>query len=710
MGVYKEGIKLKKKVAKACKKIRKSISKYLSTNRLVLTFLIFTTIETVLLRHFTINNTYAFEPFICDLALLILIASFGYFVKPQKQFNYYFVWLIIVTVMCVVNSVYYIFYTSFASFSLLAELGLVGEVGDSLVEKFRIIDFIYIIFPVAFYFIHTHLKNGSYYHFVSKVENSKKMFVSTILVGVILLSFTLVNIDGTDASRLVKQWNREYLVQRFGIILYQGNDLIQSLTPKINSLFGYDEAAKEFKDFFIKKQNEEPHKDNKYTNVLNGMNVIFIHMESIQNYLVNMKVNDVEITPTINRLSKEGMYFDNFYPQVSVGTSSDTEFTLNTSLMPSSSGTVFVSYYNRNYVSIPKLLKEKGYYTFSSHGNNSSMWNRSAMHPSLGYDEMIFKDSFNVTDKNSVGLGISDVDFFLQLQPKLEKIESEHENYMGTLLQLSNHSPFSDTDNNPDLYNYFGTLDLTNTYTKLNEKTNLQENVTDDYLKGTKLGNYLISAHYADMALGTFISYIENSEYYNNTVFVLYGDHDARVAKDEYQFYYNYDIKTGKVYEEGEEGFVDYDSVAHELNKKTPLIIWTKNKSVARKLNTVNHNVIGMYDIMPTIGNMMGFENKYALGHDIYDVASNNVVIFPSGNFVTNKIYYNNTSGNYRILSQKDKNGNDIINVDLDEEYIENLKKYTEDRLSISNDIVVHDLIYKEGHFLEKNEEEIKNG
>ena len=475
-------------------------------------------------------------------------------------------------------------------------------------------------------------------------------------------------------------------------------------------MFGYDEAAKEFKDFFIKKQNEEPHKDNKYTNVLNGMNVIFIHMESIQNYLVNMKVNDVEITPTINRLSKEGMYFDNFYPQVSVGTSSDTEFTLNTSLMPSSSGTVFVSYYNRNYVSIPKLLKEKGYYTFSSHGNNSSMWNRSAMHPSLGYDEMIFKDSFNVTDKNSVGLGISDVDFFLQLQPKLEKIESEHENYMGTLLQLSNHSPFSDTDNNPDLYNYFGTLDLTNTYTKLNEKTNLQENVTDDYLKGTKLGNYLISAHYADMALGTFISYIENSEYYNNTVFVLYGDHDARVAKDEYQFYYNYDIKTGKVYEEGEEGFVDYDSVAHELNKKTPLIIWTKNKSVARKLNTVNHNVIGMYDIMPTIGNMMGFENKYALGHDIYDVASNNVVIFPSGNFVTNKIYYNNTSGNYRILSQKDKNGNDIINVDLDEEYIENLKKYTEDRLSISNDIVVHDLIYKEGHFLEKNEEEIKNG
>ena len=129
-----------------------------------------------------------------NLALLIIIGSFGYFVKPKKQFTYYFTWMCIVTTMCIVNSIYYVFYTSFASFSLLAELGLVGQVGDSLTEKFRVIDFIYLLFPLFYIIVHTKLKRGSYYHFVSKVEKGKNMVVSTILAGVIVLAFTLVAI------------------------------------------------------------------------------------------------------------------------------------------------------------------------------------------------------------------------------------------------------------------------------------------------------------------------------------------------------------------------------------------------------------------------------------------------------------------------------------------------------------------------------------
>lgn len=689
---------MKRKIINFFKKTRKKISKYLSTNRLFLTFVLFSLIETIIIRNYTIRNVFDYKPLICDFALLIIIGAFGYFIKPKKQFNYYFIWLLIITLMCIINSVYYVFYTSFASFSLIAELGLVGEVGDSVVEKFRVIDFIYVIFPVLFYLVHTKLKRGSYYHFVTKIEKSKKMFVSTILAGVIILAFTLVNITGTDASRLVKQWNREYIVQRFGIILYQGNDLIQSLTPKINSLFGYDEAAKEFKDFYSKKFSEEQHKDNKYTGVLEGMNVVFIHMESIQNFLVNMQVNGVEVTPTINKLSKEGMYFSNFFPQISIGTSSDTEFTLNTSLMPASSGTVFVQYYDRDYVSIPKLLKEKGYYTFSAHANGSSMWNRNNMHPSLGYDDMYFQDFFVYDEKTDrLGLGMKDTMFFEQMQPVLEELEKNNTSYMGTLIQLSNHSPFSATDWNPQLYDELGSLDLTNTYTTIDEETGEEVQITDDYLKDTKLGNYLISAHYADLALGTFIDYVNNSEYYDNTVFVLYGDHDAKLDKAEYQYYFNYNIETGELYEEGDPEYVNYDNFANEINRKTPLIIWTKNKNVAKKIKRVNDNVMGMYDVMPTLGNMMNFDYKYALGHDIYDIGENNVVIFPNGNFVTNKVYYNNSSGNYMIIGNDsgDVATNSVV---IEEDYITNLKNYAEERLIVSNDIIIHDLIAKEGN------------
>ena len=67
-------------------------------------------------------------------------------------------------------------------------------------------------------------------------------------------------------------------------------------------------------------------------------------------YLVeknNVRARRRHNTRELNKLVKDSIYFSNFYSQVSVGTSSDTEFTFNTSLMPSNNGTVFVSYFNR---------------------------------------------------------------------------------------------------------------------------------------------------------------------------------------------------------------------------------------------------------------------------------------------------------------------------------------------------------------------------
>ena len=114
------------------------------------------------------------------------------------------------------------------------------------------------------------------------------------------------------------------------------------------------------------------------------MNIIGIHAESIQNFVIGLKINGQEVTPNLNKLAKEGLYFNNFYTQVSVGTSSDTEFTLATSLMPSNSGTAFGNYFDKTYIAMPQLLKDKGYYTFAMHGNNADYWNRRVMHKTLG--------------------------------------------------------------------------------------------------------------------------------------------------------------------------------------------------------------------------------------------------------------------------------------------------------------------------------------
>ena len=58
------------------------------------------------------------------------------------------------------------------------------------------------------------------------------------------------------------------------------------------------------------------------------------------------------------------------------------------------------------------------------------------MHPNLGYQELIFKEQFVYNEEtDKLGLGLHDEAFFYQLQSKLEMIENEHANYMGTLNQ-----------------------------------------------------------------------------------------------------------------------------------------------------------------------------------------------------------------------------------------------------------------------------------
>ena len=679
------------------KKIRKKLRiknrliEYISTNRLFLAYMILSFITTLLVRHYTIGNVWQFAPIVTDLTIILFFGGLGYLIKPKKQFRYYFTATIIYAIVGIANAIYYKFYMSFISFSLLSTISQVGEVQGSIFEKLVLTDFIYILFPIIFYLIHKYLNKTTYYDMVSKVENGKKMCTKILLISVISASLIIINLDKVDFSRLVKQWNREYIVSKFGIITYQINDLFQSVTPKISGLFGYDEAARQFREFYSKLKEERESQDltNKYTGIFEDKNVIFVHMESIQNFFIDLKINNQELTPTLNKISKEGMYFSDFFPQISTGTSADTEFTINTSLMPTLSGIAFVSNTDKTFVSTQKLLKEQGYYTFSTHGNKSSMWNRNNMHPNLGYDNMFFQDSFEVTKENSIGLGISDQAFYNQLLPIMEKIDEENENYTGTIITLSNHSPFTKTkEGTPELYYTYGKLDLTNQITKLNEKTNEMETIEDNYLEETKLGNYIHSAHYADLAMGEFLENVKNSEHFKDTVFVFYGDHDAKLSSKEYQKFYNYNKKTGEQYTEQDEEYVPYDYFEHEINRKTPLIIWSPNDKLNSKIQGEIPYTMGMIDVQPTLGNMFGFENPFSLGHDIFEIKEDNVVLFPNGNLVTEKIYYNNSKSTHYIRKE---------GTVLEDNYITDLMAYSEERLEQSNKLVLYDLIIKEG-------------
>ena len=166
----------------------------------------------------------------------------------------------------------------------------------------------------------------------------------------------------------------------------------------------------------------------------------------------------------------------------------------------------------------------------------------------------------------------------------------------------------------------------------------------------------------------------------DNTVVVIYGDHDSKLKKSEYDRFYNYDPATDSIKSKDDPTYKEVDFYQYELNRKVPLIIWSKDKKFEKEVT----EVMGMYDVLPTLGNMFGFYSPYQLGHDIFSV-DENVVIFPDGNWLTNKMYYN---------SQKEE-GKPLTNEPVSVEYIQKYNQYTEELLSVSDSIIVYDLIKK---------------
>ncbi|MDD3305351.1 MAG: sulfatase-like hydrolase/transferase, partial [Bacilli bacterium] len=207
------------------------------------------------------------------------------------------------------------------------------------------------------------------------------------------------------------------------------------------------------------------------------------------------------------------------------------------------------------------------------------------------------------------------------------------------------------------------------------------EPVTMPYMEGTDLGDYLKSVHYADAALGELITGLEMEGLLDDTVVVIYGDHDARLPSKDYDRLYNYDPYTDTVKDESDPTYIKTDYYAYELNRKIPLIIWNNDKKPSKEVS----KVMGMYDVLPTLGNMLGFYSPYQLGNDIFSV-DDNVVIFPNGNWLTQDVYYNNQKQEFKLLNEA---------AIISQEYIDNYTNMAEEKINVSNNIILYDYIRK---------------
>ena len=354
--------------------------------------------------------------------------------------------------------------------------------------------------------------------------------------------------------------------------------------------------------------------------IAKGKNVIVIQIEAFQNIVIGKTMNGVEITPNLNKLIKESVYFKNAISQIASGNTSDAEFMLNTSLYPIEKESPFKKYTNKDYKGLPYIMKKNGYYSASFHTNDATFWNRKNMYPSLGFNRWYDKKDF--PNQEIVGYGASDRILYDKVVEKLLLMRSKRMPAYYNVITLSNHFPFKTPD-------WMKTVK----YGK--------------GVDGTPVGQYLKTANYSDRQLGIFFDKLKKENLYNDAVIILYGDHFGISTKTEAD---KANIKKflGRNYD-GLDTF------------NIPLIFKLPNNA---RVGTFEMPA-GQIDIMPTILNLVGIENKdrKMYGQDLMNTKENvlGLRFYASANsYVDNSGLYTGTGKYFNFSHTRENKAPDI--------------------------------------------------
>ena len=298
-----------------------------------------------------------------------------------------------------------------------------------------------------------------------------------------------------------------------------------------------------------------------------GKNLIVVQVESLQDFAVDFSVDGQEVMPHLRRWTGDSLRFTNVTDQTSEGRTSDAEFTTLTSLLPLDHGAVAFRFPGNHYTALPRVLTEHGYTTLSAVAFEPGFWNRQVMHPAYGFQRSLFEPDFQMTEQ--IGWGLNDHDFLQQMVPRLEQLPRP---FGAWLITLSLHHPF---DAFPDRHKVL----------KLGA------------LEGTSFGNYLHTMRFFDSALEDFKAALARDGLLDNSLIVVFGDHDAGFARS---------ASLARTIG------IDSDDIAWTLNDRIPLFIRVNGQGSqgghAGALSGARDQPAGQTDLAPTVLALLGID------------------------------------------------------------------------------------------------------
>ncbi|MGV2805006.1 sulfatase-like hydrolase/transferase [Clostridium perfringens] len=518
------------------------------------------------------------------IAIVTLIASFVYLFKGKGRMWAAIVIDILVTILFIADIWYYRVNGTFLSIRHIIEPGIFNPIGKSLFN-FKPIDLLFLLDFVILFLVYkfTGLKNIKY---KSSLKTRLVAFIGVFGISAIVIGFGHYYLDIAKKSDKVLfriAWAPFQTFSDISPLGYHGYD-IYYYTNKEMTLT--DAQKNEIKTWF--DENKEDLPDNKYKGMFEGKNLIAIQVESLENFVIGQKVYGQEITPNINKLLKNSLYFDNIKEQNNSGISSDCDLMVNTSMLPVRDGSTFFGYPWTEYNTLQDLLNSKGYNTISTHPEVPGNWNWAEAHKSFKANKIWDASQFNQSEV--IGLGMSDESYLKQIGDKLKK---EKQPFYTFLVTLTSHGPFEVPEDKQYL------------------------NLPED-LNKNMLGAYFQSVRYTDEAIGKFINQLKEEGLLENTVIMLYGDH-CGVHK-----FYEDDIKDSPL-----EGDWWKDN-----EKEIPFMIY--NPSI--KGETISKEG-GQIDFLPTIAYLLGFNrdsfDNTSMGRVLVNT-NRNAIILNNGEIVGN--------------------------------------------------------------------------
>lgn len=421
-----------------------------------------------------------------------------------------------------------------------------------------------------------------------------RAFANTSL-GFFVLGLNLMLAECSRPRLLKNTFDRTYVVKYLGIDAFTAYDGIKNESSTTVTKNATSSELNKILDF-VQKNYAKP--SSTYFGKEKGKNVIVIHLESFQQFLINLKINGKEVTPFLNSLykNKHTLSYSNFYHQVGLGRTSDAENMLETSTYGISDGSLFTSLGSTNtFQAAPQILRNNGGYTSAVfHGNVGSFWNRNDVYKNMGYNYFFDQNYFSQGNSDSAGYGLKDKLLFSESIKYLEKMQQP---FYVKYITVTNHTPFEldEEDQDPDF------------------KTSNTSDKT--------INNYFQTAHYLDQSLKEFFAYLKKSGLYKNSMIVIYGDHYG-LSNDEYT---TLAPLIGKDPD-------DWSSFNTAQMQKVPFMIHASNLK-----GGIKDTLAGEIDVLPTLLHLLGINTSQYVqfGTDILSSAHRQIVVFRNGTVIT---------------------------------------------------------------------------